>query len=297
MIDAKVFLDLARPFEAGEVKFKPATVAGNRCLALAYVDARLVMDRLDDVLGPNNWADEYQVLPDGAVVCTLKVRFGGPGGEWIAKTDVGGESEQPDEGDRRKAAFSDALKRAAVKYGIGRYLYRLPRSWVDYDPQKKQMVKPPQLPSWALPRAETRNESKPTQAKPNGATLPKDGAELYTRLLAFDKRLADQGHTRPGELLRVVSGQAIAAGFDGPIAEYAGPAVAFAVSAARTFADSKVRITADQHKALVQLIKDRGADPQAFCDKFRIEDTDRLLARDLEAATLWLQAEDDSEAA
>jgi hypothetical protein len=42
--------------------------------------------------------------------------------------DVGGPSEQPDEGDRVKAAFSDALKRAAVKFGIGRYLYRLPHA-------------------------------------------------------------------------------------------------------------------------------------------------------------------------
>jgi hypothetical protein len=49
-----------------------------------------------------------------------------------------GPSEQPDGGDRLKAAFSDALKRAAVKYGVGRYLYRLPSQWVDYDPQRRQ---------------------------------------------------------------------------------------------------------------------------------------------------------------
>ena len=48
--------------------------------------------------------------------------------------DVGAPSEQPDGGDRLKAAFSDALKRAAVKFGIGRYLYRLPQQWVRLRP-------------------------------------------------------------------------------------------------------------------------------------------------------------------
>src|SRR5215470_15583359 len=75
------------------------------------------------------------------------------GVEWITKVDVGGPSEQPDGGDRLKAAFSDALKRAAVKFGVGRYLYRLPAQWVDYDAQRKQFVKPPTLPAGAKPPA------------------------------------------------------------------------------------------------------------------------------------------------
>ena len=72
---------------------------------------------------------------------------------FVRETDVGSPSEQPDDGDKLKAAFSDALKRAAIKLGIGRYLYRLPRQWVDYDPQQRQFVRPPQLPTWALPAA------------------------------------------------------------------------------------------------------------------------------------------------
>ena len=42
---------LAEPFDLGEVKFKPAVVSGNRAMAIAYVDARVIQDRLDDVLG------------------------------------------------------------------------------------------------------------------------------------------------------------------------------------------------------------------------------------------------------
>lgn len=139
---------LADPFEADEVKCKPQQVSGNRCLVIHFIDARLVMDRLDEAVGVANWKDHYDVLPDGNVKCTLSLRVGG---EWVAKEDVGGPSEQPDDGDKCKAAFSDALKRCAVKWGIGRYLYGLPRSWADYDPQKRQILKPPELPGWARP--------------------------------------------------------------------------------------------------------------------------------------------------
>ena len=139
---------LAATFQRGEVKFRPGATSGNRALALGYLDARAIQDRLDDVLGVTGWQDEYECLPDGSVVCRLRLRMGG---EWITKVDVGGPSEQPDGGDRLKAAFSDALKRAAVKFGIGRYLYRLPTQWVDYDPHKRQFARPPQLPAFAVP--------------------------------------------------------------------------------------------------------------------------------------------------
>lgn len=136
---ARVTKGLLAPFADSEVKSKPAVVKGNRALVLMYIDARLVMDRLDDVVGINNWRDEYTVLPTGEVECRLTLRVAG---EWLSKADVGSQSEQPDEGDRMKAAYSDALKRAAVKFGVGRYLYRLPQVWADYDPVKKQIVRP-----------------------------------------------------------------------------------------------------------------------------------------------------------
>src|SRR5262249_4089406 len=139
--DVQALMDaLSEPFELSEVRFKPAVVSCNRALALAYVDARVIQDRLDDVLGVTGWQDDYEGLADGSVVCRLRLRLGD---EWITKVDVGGPSEQPDGGDRLKAAFSDALKRAAVKFGIGRYLYRLPNQWTDYDPHKRQFVRTP----------------------------------------------------------------------------------------------------------------------------------------------------------
>ena len=57
--------------------------------------------------------------------------------------------------DNLKAAASDALKRCAVQFGIGRYLYDLPQPWVDWDDTKRLPVNGyPALPSYALPEHE-----------------------------------------------------------------------------------------------------------------------------------------------
>jgi len=103
--------------------FSP-TSAMARCVA--YIDARQVMDKLDEVVGPNNWQDNYKKV-NGSL-------FGGIGifyinkdkdglevgeGSWIWKWDTGSESNI----EKEKGQASDAFKRAAVKWGIGRFLY------------------------------------------------------------------------------------------------------------------------------------------------------------------------------
>jgi hypothetical protein len=228
--------ELSAPFDPAEVRFKPAIVTGNRALALAYVDARVIQDRLDAVLGVAGWQDEYECLPDGSVVCRLHLQLGD---SRVTKSDVGGQSEQPDEGDRRKAAFSDALKRAAVKFGIGRYLYRLPAQWCDYDPQKKQFLRTPALPTNTSPsrssrssRAAERPSTKPAQT---AHRLPVDGAELQRRLNDHDARLTAKGLCAPGELLKHVVAAGTKAGFGEDLSNWSGPAIALAVEATRDF--------------------------------------------------------------
>lgn len=92
-------------------------------MALAYIDARDVMDRLDDVCGPDNWQDEYVETAKGRIICRLGIRLDGG---WVWKSDGAGETAVEGE----KGGISDALKRAAVKWGIGRYLYRLDSPWL-----------------------------------------------------------------------------------------------------------------------------------------------------------------------
>jgi hypothetical protein len=111
-----LFTALAAPFAAGEVKTRPQ---GGR--QLSYVTARTIMNRLDEVLGPENWWDDY--VPNGtSVICRLTVRL--PDGSTVTKVDAGGEAGMADAGDNDKSGFSDAFKRTAVKFGVGRYLYR-----------------------------------------------------------------------------------------------------------------------------------------------------------------------------
>ncbi len=149
---------LATPFHSYYVGWKAQATSKDktRAMAVAYIDARTVMDRLDQVVGPGNWSDTYRLISAGdgefAIECTLAL-FGVP------KSDVG-IAEEEDDGSSAsisKSAYSDALKRAAVKWGIGRYLYRIPKQWVGYDAARKQLTEAPELPAWALPDTDQGN--------------------------------------------------------------------------------------------------------------------------------------------
>lgn len=219
---------LAAPFAVTEIKFKPQAVSGNRALAVPFVDARTIQDRLDNVLGVMGWQDSYECLPDGSVVCRLKIRIGG---EWLTKEDVGGQSEQPDEGDRRKAAFSDALKRAAVKFGIGRYLYRQDLKWVDYDAQKRRFTGQLPILTGSPPRQAAQQQERPAAAaakpqqtpaqKPAAATTETAAApEWHVKLRDLDERTAADGRCRPGELVKHVAAQGKHHGYPADFGEW-----------------------------------------------------------------------------
>lgn len=119
-----MFEKLAAPFQPEAIHWRAQTLTKNKdkALALAYLDARDVMDRLDEVAGPENWQDSYVETVKGRVVCTLSIRSGD---QWISKSDGAGDTAVEGE----KGGISDAFKRAAVKWGIGRYLYDLTDVW------------------------------------------------------------------------------------------------------------------------------------------------------------------------
>jgi hypothetical protein len=124
--------DLRRPFTPAAIKFKPQTVKKDNSAGLAsfYIDARLAAERLNEVVGAENWSDAYRLLADGNVLpalyypveCSLTVCG-------VTKTDVGQGANTVLDDKAWKSAYSDALKRAAVKFGIGVYLYNLPNLW------------------------------------------------------------------------------------------------------------------------------------------------------------------------
>lgn len=113
-----MFNQLAAPFppEAISWRAQQVTKNGDKALALAYIDARDLMRRLDEVCGPENWQDAYTETARGRVICTLSIRING---EWVSKSDGAGDTDVEGE----KGGMSDAFKRAGVKWGVGRYLY------------------------------------------------------------------------------------------------------------------------------------------------------------------------------
>jgi hypothetical protein len=84
---------------------------------VAYIDARDVMNLLDEVVGAENWQSDYKEV-SGHVVAGVAIKING---EWVWKWDTGTESQT----EKDKGLFSDSFKRAAVKWGIGRFLYDL----------------------------------------------------------------------------------------------------------------------------------------------------------------------------
>jgi hypothetical protein len=287
LTEPDTFRRLTAPFPADSVSFKPQAVNGRKALAIAYLDARAVMDRLDDVFGQSGWQDDYEALPGGAVKCTLRLRVGD---EWVSKSDVGSRSDQPDEGDQVKAAFSDSLKRAAVKWGIGRYLYHLPKQWVGYDPDRRCFTESPRLPDWALPdgahaavEPKAPSVSSTTPATPlaspsqprtahqppgppaapashrgsaslpaNGTsarpnTPPTEGRSLFRWLKDQEKELVDDRFCRPGELVEHVAQAGAAAGHGTAIVRWNAPAVTHAIDAALDFIARRKGDTAEAH--------------------------------------------------
>lgn len=180
VLDNWVLSRLAEPFDEEDVKWLPAFGSGNKG-ALAYVDARTVTNRLNEVVGAENWSDTYvestivhtevrdvtdlDSLPEDRVNKTRykttpkfesdkrflynDIRYGGIRCNLtvlgVTKSDVG----VPSFAEQLKGAYSDSLKRAAVKFGIGEYFYRLGTldAVIDYG----KVVVPPELPEWALP--------------------------------------------------------------------------------------------------------------------------------------------------
>ena len=118
---------LKLPFGKGELKWRQ----GRGGMQLAYIDARAAMKRLDDVVGIDGWQDSYKSL-EGRTVCELSLKINGV---WITKTDGAGDTNIEAE----KGGLSDAFKRAAVKFGVGRYLYYIPKTCNSFDDLPEQL--------------------------------------------------------------------------------------------------------------------------------------------------------------
>jgi len=140
----QMFEELKEPFPKDSVNWRVVATSRDkqRALVIAYMDARMVMQRLDEVCGPDNWMAELSFGDEGRVACELSVRCGA---KWLKRS--GASAFRPGEkgkgmgwNDLTKGAWSEAFKIAASSLGIGRYLYNEKQEWVAYDESRKQIT-------------------------------------------------------------------------------------------------------------------------------------------------------------
>ena len=114
---------LDSPFPAQDIEWRIQQAGKNNSgiwvKVLAYVTNRAIMKRLDEVCGKSGWCNEYRDIPNnGGVECGLSIKVDD---EWITKWDAAEKTQV----EAVKGGRSGAMKRAAVQWGIGRYLYDL----------------------------------------------------------------------------------------------------------------------------------------------------------------------------
>lgn len=158
---------LTEPFPHEDIEWRVSRSGtgpkGLFCMVLAYITARAIQKRLDDVCGPENWrTEEPRIFDVGtpAVSVGISIRIEG---EWVTKWDCA----EPTNIEPAKGGFSGAMKRAGAQWGIGRYLYRLDETFAEVaeksggrtwnyakDKGSGQVYywKTPDLPGWALPK-------------------------------------------------------------------------------------------------------------------------------------------------
>ena len=140
--DAKtVREELARPFAPEDLEWRIQVTSKDKTsgLAIPYVTNRAIQDRLDEVVGPENWYNDYKPWHGNgkkdAQICGISIYFEGKG--FITKWDGAEDSDiEP-----IKGGLSDSMKRAAVQWGIGRVLYKMTKPlWVSVEQKGNSCV-------------------------------------------------------------------------------------------------------------------------------------------------------------
>lgn len=169
------FNKLKAPFKPEEIEFRVGSTNKDKTkgLALAYVTNRAIQNRLDEVFTPFGWQNSFREWKGTSQICGISV-WDDKKNEWITKWDGADDSQT----EAIKGGLSDSMKRAAYQWGIGRYLYELPDTWVPLDEYKK-LAYEPQLPKWALPEGYVYKESPKKQEPPKGNPQQSQGIK-YT---------------------------------------------------------------------------------------------------------------------
>ena len=138
---------LRAPFAAELVQWKPQATTRDKTkgMAVAYVDARSYQDRLNEIC-PDDWHVTLHAWGPNQVICELIICG--------VTRSSSGEGEEKDD-NTATTAEAQAFKRACSMFGLGRYLYSIPKKWVEYD-EKKRCFTPAALKELAKLAAATK---------------------------------------------------------------------------------------------------------------------------------------------
>lgn len=129
---------LVAPFASGDIEWRVSATTRDKDkgLAVPYVTNRAIQNRLDDTVGIDGWSNEFVPWKDGkAQLCGISIYFAQQK-QWLTKWDGADDSDI----ESVKGGLSDSMKRAAVEWGIGRYLYGMTQVWVRIEQRGKGFV-------------------------------------------------------------------------------------------------------------------------------------------------------------
>lgn len=148
-----ILAQLKNPFPPNLLKYRvgATTKDKKKGIPLFYITSRDIFTRLDQVVGFGNWKKVTEIVRDeGKTVYAKTTIFIKIDNEWIGRDGIG----SPSQAESEKGAESDSVKRAAIAWGIGRYLYYLPNNLWSPINENKQFISDPRnsLPKWAFPQ-------------------------------------------------------------------------------------------------------------------------------------------------
>ena len=115
---------LTAPIQPNEIEWRVQSVTSTgKMIVVPYINNRCVMQRFDAAFGPTNWTSEFREIGNG-FICRLTVYMDG---QTIFREDGASKTNIEPE----KGGISDAMKRAAVQFGLGRCLYDYPKVFIE----------------------------------------------------------------------------------------------------------------------------------------------------------------------
>lgn len=184
---ATLYAELAKPFASGDVSWRMDAMSNwdkakkepkdpsrpVTALAFPFLDARVVQQRLDEVVGPHRWQGEFREGPGGSIICRISINVGtDEAPAWVYKEDGADKTDV----EATKGGLTDAFKRAAVHWGVGRYLYFHTPRWEEVEAKGSfaKFKATPKLPANLLPAGDTgvAKESSSASSAPEATPAP-----------------------------------------------------------------------------------------------------------------------------